>query len=185
MKTYDSFRYYLFWEVLQGLTKMYIIKMDLLRRIEKAEEIMMKKKFIENDAGDESEIDFNNPVTLHDQKLKLRLELEFETLDEERMDAMDVEEVKLQEKSIIKGFLSRQDESYTSAHIKAGRKILTALKRIRNKRLGLQTTVLGIAKTTLASGIHEDGFGNTSNFSEEFKAPQISVTPQPGIAVNS
>ena len=97
MKTYDSFRHYLFWEVLQGLTKMYIIKMDLLRRIEKAEEIMMKKKFIENDAGDESEIDYNNPVTLHDQKLQLRLELEFETLDEERMDAMDVEEVKLKE----------------------------------------------------------------------------------------
>ena len=49
---------------------MYIIKMDLLRRIEKAEEIMMKKKFIENDGiDDESQVDFNNPVTLHEQKL--------------------------------------------------------------------------------------------------------------------
>ena len=87
---------------------MYIIKMDLLRRIEKAEEIMMKKKFIENDGiDDESQVDFNNPVTLHEQKLQLRLELEFETLDEERMDAMDVEEVKMKEQSVIKGYLNR------------------------------------------------------------------------------
>ena len=50
---------------------------------------------------------------------------------------MDVEEVKMKEQSVIKGYLNRQDESYTSAHIKAGRKILTALKRIRNKRLGI------------------------------------------------
>jgi hypothetical protein len=62
----------------------------------------------------------------------LRLELEFETLDEERKDAMDVEEIKMKEQSIIKGYLHRQDESYTSAHIKAGRKIMAALKRIRN-----------------------------------------------------
>ena len=87
---------------------MYIIKMDLLRRIEKAEEIMMKKKFIENDGiDDESQVDFNNPLTLHEQKLQLRLELEFETLDEERMDAMDVEEVKMKEQSVIKGYLNR------------------------------------------------------------------------------
>jgi hypothetical protein len=69
VKTYDSFRHYLFWEVLQGLTKMYIIKMDLLRRIEKAEEIMMKRNFINNDGPDDSQINFNNPVTLHEQKL--------------------------------------------------------------------------------------------------------------------
>jgi hypothetical protein len=53
VKTYDSFKYYLFWEVLQGLTKMYIIKMDLLRRIEKAEEILAKKKFINGDEADD------------------------------------------------------------------------------------------------------------------------------------
>ena len=45
---------------------------------------------------------------------------------------MDVEEIKMKEQSIIKGYLHRQDESYTSAHIKAGRKIMAALKRIRN-----------------------------------------------------
>jgi hypothetical protein len=49
---------------------------------------------------------------------------------------MDVEEVKMKEISVIKGYLQRQDESYTSAHIKAGRKILTSLKNLRTKRLG-------------------------------------------------
>jgi hypothetical protein len=99
---------------------------------------MMKRNFIENDGGDDDiQADFNNPVTLNEQKLQLRVELEFETLDEERKDAMDVEEVKMKEQSIIKAYLHRQDESYTSAHIKAGRKILAALKRIRNKRLGI------------------------------------------------
>jgi hypothetical protein len=72
VKTYDEFRNYLFWEVLQGLTKMYIIKMDLLRRIEKAEEILAKKKFINGEEADEEKSDkddLNNPVTLHEQKL--------------------------------------------------------------------------------------------------------------------
>ena len=83
--------------MLQGLTKMYIIKMDLLRRIEKAEEILAKKKFINGEEADEEseKHDLNNPVTLHEQKLQLRIELEFETIDDERKDAMDVEEVKM------------------------------------------------------------------------------------------
>ena len=53
--------------MLQGLTKMYIIKMDLLRRIEKAEEILAKKKFINGEEADEEseKHDLNNPVTLH------------------------------------------------------------------------------------------------------------------------
>jgi hypothetical protein len=33
----------------------------------------------------------------NDKKVKLRLELEFETIDDERKDAMDVEEIKFKE----------------------------------------------------------------------------------------
>jgi hypothetical protein len=51
----------------------------------------------------------------------LRLELEFETIDEERKDAIDVEEIKFKEQRIMKGYVTQQDESYTSAHVKAGR----------------------------------------------------------------
>jgi membrane-anchored protein YejM (alkaline phosphatase superfamily) len=118
----------------------------------------------------------------------LRLELEFETLDEERKDAMDVEEIKMKEQSIIKGYLHRQDESYTSAHIKAGRKIMAALKRIRNLRLGIQNTVVGAAKT-LSTFEPNAGFGHASEFSvEELKVShQINAQQQqqPGVTVNS
>jgi hypothetical protein len=42
-----------------------------------------------------------------EQKLMLRLELEFETIDEERKDAMDVEEIKIKEARMMKGYLLR------------------------------------------------------------------------------
>jgi hypothetical protein len=35
----------------------------------------------------------------------LRLELEFETIDDERKDAMDVEEIKFKEQRMMKAFL--------------------------------------------------------------------------------
>jgi len=37
----------------------------------------------------------------------LRLELEFETIDEERKDAMDVEEIKIKEARMMKAYLLR------------------------------------------------------------------------------
>ena len=40
-----------------------------------------------------------------EKKLQLRLELEFETIDDERKDAMDVEEIKFKEQRMMKGFL--------------------------------------------------------------------------------
>ena len=40
-----------------------------------------------------------------EKKLQLRLELEFETIDDERKDAMDVEEIKFKEQKMMKGFL--------------------------------------------------------------------------------
>ena len=70
-----------------------------------------------------------------EKKLQLRLELEFETIDDERKDAMDVEEIKFKEQRMMKGFVNQQDESYTSAHVKAGRKIMAALMRLKQKRV--------------------------------------------------
>jgi predicted transport protein len=48
-------------------------------------------------------IDLNK--TEAEKKLQLRLELEFETIDDERKDAMDVEEIKFKEQRMMKGFL--------------------------------------------------------------------------------
>jgi hypothetical protein len=59
------------------------------------------------------------------------LELEFENIDEQMHDVMDVEEVRKTESRIKKPYQTRQDENYTSAHIKAGRKIMKALIKLR------------------------------------------------------
>lgn len=85
--------------------------------------------------------------------------------------------------------MHRQDESYTSAHIKAGRRILTSLKALRSKRIGLlNTAALGgtIQKITISTNDKVEAqniFGNISHFSEEFKIgdrsnPKLS-TPIP------
>jgi|LauGreDrversion4_2_1035121.scaffolds.fasta_scaffold278762_3 hypothetical protein len=62
------------------------------------------------------------------------MELEFEELDDDKQDVMEVEEIRNKYKGLMKGFLSKQDQSLTSAHIKAGRKILAALRRLYEKK---------------------------------------------------
>lgn len=61
--------------------------------------------------------------------------MEFERIDEEKQDVLDVEEMKITEDKLMKGYKIKQDEGFTSAHIKAGRKILNALYRMRNRKL--------------------------------------------------
>jgi hypothetical protein len=57
---------------------------------------------------------------------------------------MDVEEIKKKESRLRKGFHTKKDEQFTSAHIKAARKILIALKRIRdNRRDKIQAEIYG------------------------------------------
>lgn len=40
---------------------------------------------------------------------------------------MDVEEIKEKQTKVRRGYLSKMDDAFTSAHIKAGRKILQGL----------------------------------------------------------
>lgn len=68
-----------------------------------------------------------------EEKLKVRLELEFEAIDGLRQDVMDVEEIKMKEASLRKGF-SQMESNFNSAHIKAARKILAGLKRLREAK---------------------------------------------------
>ena len=74
----------------------------------------------------------------HEEKVTRRLELEFEELDDEKQDVMEVEEIKKKWDSVMKPFLSGQDSSLTSAHLKAGRKILAGLKRLVQSKKQLQ-----------------------------------------------
>jgi hypothetical protein len=66
--------------------------------------------------------------------MDLRLELEFESIDDEKQDVMDVEEIKRKEVSIKKPFLAKRDSTFTTAHLKAGRKIMQGLKRLLAKK---------------------------------------------------
>ena len=61
----------------------------------------------------------------------MRLELEFEKIDDNMQDVMDVEEIRKKQTRIKSSYLLQQDDGFTSAHIKAARKILKALKRLR------------------------------------------------------
>ena len=77
----------------------------------------------------------------------MRLELEFEQFNDDRMQALDVEEVRKKQLKMRKSYNNQQDE-YTSAHIKAGRMILEALKRLRaKKRLGEANTIEAMEQT--------------------------------------
>jgi hypothetical protein len=57
-------------------------------------------------------------------------------------DVMDVEDIKRKESRIKKNYVTQQDDMYTSAHIKAGRKIMQALKRLRDKKAGTKDSPL-------------------------------------------
>lgn len=43
----------------------------------------------------------------NDEKIRLRLELEFESLDDERQDVMDVEEIKAKQDRLMRRFISK------------------------------------------------------------------------------
>jgi hypothetical protein len=43
----------------------------------------------------------------NDEKVRLRLELEFESLDDERQDVMDVEEIKAKQDRLMRPFKSK------------------------------------------------------------------------------
>ncbi len=64
----------------------------------------------------------------------MRLELEFENIDDKRQAVMDVEEIKDKEKRLRKSYEQDKDLTYTSAHIKAARRIMQGLKRLRAQK---------------------------------------------------
>lgn len=162
IKTYNEFKNYLFWEVLQGLTKMYIIHMDIHQTNDQLQQL-------ENRIGTDEEQQEGDAEDLNkteaEKKLQLRLELEFETIDDERKDAMDVEEIKFKEQRMMKDFVNQQDESYTSAHVKAGRKIMAALMRLKQKRVTMASTTAGFnqMRKTLVNFIVPSSLHNKSD----------------------
>ena len=62
--------------------------------------------------------------------MQLRLELEFEVLELQMRDCLDVELVRMNEEAKMRPYNEARDVEYTSAHIKAGRVIMQALRRL-------------------------------------------------------
>ena len=59
----------------------------------------------------------------------LRLELEFEKLSViEMQEVLDVQMLQFEEHKLMKPYLTEIDQNFTTAHIKAGRKILQRIR---------------------------------------------------------
>lgn len=70
-----------------------------------------------------------------ERKLALRLEIEFENINSLLWDVGEVELIMDKERSIKKPYLCQKDESYSTGHIKAARKIFQMLQKLRQKKL--------------------------------------------------
>jgi predicted nucleic acid-binding Zn-ribbon protein len=83
---------------------MYIIHMDIHQTNDQLQQLENRIGSDEDQQEGDAE-DLNK--TEAEKKLQLRLELEFETIDDERKDAMDVEEIKFKEQRMMKGFVNQ------------------------------------------------------------------------------
>lgn len=95
--TYNQFKDYLFYDVVQALTKVYMIRRAVkLVEMEEDSRIMTDEDIYRTDDSEKLE----NPNLLRkytiDKELKfqMRLEFEFEHIDGERQAVLDVEEIK-------------------------------------------------------------------------------------------
>jgi len=66
------------------------------------------------------------------------LELEFEQIDQEKNEVLEVEEMRNKEDRLLHDYIGKKDEMFTSAHLKAGRKILHALKKLKERKATVQ-----------------------------------------------
>lgn len=71
----------------------------------------------------------------HNQKLRCRLELEFEDINEELREVHDIEEIRNKELKIKRTFSSKLDQGLTTAHIKPARKILGFFRQRKEQQL--------------------------------------------------
>ena len=137
--TYNGFRDFLFWDIIQALAKMYMVRVEMRKVIK--QEI--------DDLHDTGKVDFQlngeedqliismieDRIASSNQehkvmKMQLRLELEFEVLDMQMRECLDLEIVRLNEENVMRPYIKTRDHEFTSAHIKAGRTILSALKNL-------------------------------------------------------
>eukprot|EP00347_Sterkiella_histriomuscorum_P005312 403357086 len=139
--TYNQFKDYLFWDVLQSLTKILIVKQGAERsKLQNnanssanssfAQSPNTKRIKSEEEEKDDSSIMYSS-YQKFERRIQIRLELEFENYDVQRKDVLAVQDIKKKELNIKKNVLFKQDNHLTSAHVKAGRKIYQAMQRLK------------------------------------------------------
>lgn len=116
----------------------------------------------EEHSDEESELSEGQVIKAQKEaKIQMRMELEFEKLDHQKKDIYDVEEMNMVERKVLRGYKSKQDEGFTSAHIKAGRKILQAMHRLRNKKLEREKSAAIKEEARLSAPIEVDHIAPT------------------------
>ena len=100
MPTYNHFRDVLFWDIIQALTKLYMIKRNLKKKAIRAKILKgdnpLESSSDEEDSGEDDDLSgddslldedatdiIHHPKVQH-AKVKMRLELEFENIDGEK-----------------------------------------------------------------------------------------------------
>lgn len=71
----------------------------------------------------------------HEEKLRLRFEFEFERINEDLREVLDVEEIRAKQEKIMKPYCVHHDNFWTTAHLKAGRKIAKVIYYMRERKL--------------------------------------------------
>jgi len=115
IQTYNSFQDYLFWDVLEAVTKVYMVKMDM--NLEKGsnksvsyDQVNSDNSLIEQDVanvegGSPTKFTRKKGSLTTEQRMELRIELEFENIDASMKDVLDVEEIKRKEFRVKKAYL--------------------------------------------------------------------------------
>lgn len=117
--TYNSFKEYLFWDVIEALSKVHLVNTDMksdstggLGHMPTDEDIYHTDN--NNSVDGEGNTENNSPSKIllknmgftSEQKTKLRLELEFEKIDDKMHDVMDVEEIRKKQIRIKSWYMS-------------------------------------------------------------------------------
>ncbi|CDW88224.1 voltage-gated ion channel superfamily [Stylonychia lemnae] len=139
INTYNQFKDYLFWDVLQSLTKILMVKQESDMKAK-------HKRIISDDQSEKNETEEQmDTYTLFEKRVQIRLELEFEMYDEQKNDVIAVQDIKKREYNVKKYLFNKQDDNLTSAHVKAGRKIYQALQRLKQTVRGRKSAARKIS----------------------------------------
>jgi len=94
--TYNNFQHYLFWDVLQGVSKIYLVKKSIQKRTSQLEQLPKEDRKEEEEGSREEKGDH------FEEEFRLRMELEIEANQDGTHDIMALKDVANREKRLRK-----------------------------------------------------------------------------------